>query len=114
MNKLTETIHTTGNTRRCVQTFSQGIRRVTFDRGGESWTAYMIIPRRALIAGIRKMRQHGAQYHDCDWWTLVPDLDRWFRSAGYGGPGQAFANEPYRYGQSRRFIVMAQSGGLDI
>ena len=101
-------------TRRCIQTFSHGIRRVTTRFRGESWHSYLIIPRSALIEGIRRRRRMGAQYHDCDLWTLIPDIGRWIRTASYGGPGRSFASEPNRHGTSRRFKVIAQSGGLDI
>ena len=115
MKQRTETRHASGNgRRRCVQTFNHGIRRVVHDNYyADSWTSYLIIPRAALIEGIRR-RFRGAQYHDCDWWTLIPGIDRWVRPAGYGGPGQPFASEPTRIDSSRRFMVIAQSGGLDI
>lgn len=114
MTKLTERTYTTGTTRRCVQTFTRGIRCVTFDHGGESWTSYLIVPRQTLNAGIRHRRAGGAQWHDCDWWSLVPGLDQWGCPAGNGGPGRPFANAPHRCRSSRRFVIMGQSGGLDI
>jgi hypothetical protein len=111
--KLTETTHTSGDTRRIVQTFTQGVRCVTIDHGGECWTSYLIIPRLALIAGIRRMRKRGFQYDDCNWYDVTPGADRWGCPAGDGGPGRPFAREPYRMRSSRRFVVMVQSGGLD-
>lgn len=114
MTELTKTIHCNGRgDRRCIQTFKGGIRRVTIDFHGESWTSYLIIPRAALIAGIRR-RHLGTQYHDCDWWTLIPGIDSWVAPAGRGGPGRPFAGEPHRINSSRRYMVIAQSGGLDI
>jgi hypothetical protein len=114
MKELTKTIHDSEGTRRCVQTFTYGIRRVTKDYHGESWHSWLIIPREALVAGIRRRRAAGAQYHDCEWWTLIPGLERWIAPAGYGGPGRAFAREPHPMRYSRRFMVISQSGGLDI
>ena len=114
MKELTKAIHTSNRgVKRCVQTFNGGIRRVTTDFYGESWHSYLIIPRDALIDGIRK-RRRGAQYHDCEWWTLIPGIERWFSPAGCGGPGQSFANDPHQVGASRRYMVITQSGGLDI
>ena len=115
MKELSQTIHDYADgLRRCVQTFSHGVRHVTTRYRGESWHTYLIIPRAALIEGIRRRRSQGAQYHDCDWWTLIPDIDRWVRPAGCGGPGRPFAREPRRMRSSRRYMVISQSGGLDI
>ncbi len=114
MKELTKTIHDSENDRRrCVQTFDHGIRRVTVDFYGEAWYSYLIIPRAALIEGIRRRRSQGAAYHDCDWWTVIPGIDRWIANGGPGGPGRTFAREPRRSESSRRFMVIAQSGGLD-
>ncbi len=114
MKELTKTTSASRGTRRCVQTSSDGIRRVTTQWRGETWQSHLIIPREALIEGIRSRRAQGAQYHDCDWWTLIPSIDRWIRPAGYGGPGRAFAHAPSLTKSSRRFIVVSQSGGLDV
>ena len=98
---------------RVLQRFSRGIRRVCLG-DAESWTTYLIIPRAAMIAGIRARRAAGAQYHDCDWWTLLTGLDRWIRPAGGGSPGRSFAREPVRMRSSRQYVVIVQSGGLDV
>jgi hypothetical protein len=102
--------------RRVIQRFSRGIRRVVLG-DSECWTTYLIIPRAVMVAGVRARRATGAQYHDCDWWTLVPGMDGlggWLSIASHGRPGGAFANEPVRIRSSRRYVVIAQSGGLDV
>lgn len=100
-------------TRGRIQLFSHGCRRVV--RGDrESWSAYLIIPRAVLVAGIRARRAAGAQYHDCDWWTLAPGLADYIQHAGCSGPGLAFASEPCRLRSARHSVVIAQHGGLDI
>jgi hypothetical protein len=98
---------------RTIQLFTRGIRRVIHG-DAECWTTYLIIPRAVMVAGVRSRRAAGAQYHDCDWWTLVDGLERWIRPAGESGPGRPFAGSPVRIRSSRRFVVIAQSGGLDI
>lgn len=99
--------------RRTIQLFTRGIRRVVVgDR--ECWTTYTIIPRAAMVAGVRRLRANGRQYHDCDWWKLISGMDRWIAPGGYGGPGRAFSNDPHRMRSSRRYVVYAQSGGLDV
>lgn len=115
MKEVSRVIRDNGNgTRRCVQTLTGGIRRVVVDYRGESWHSYLIIPRDVIIAGIRRRRAQGRQYHDCDWWQVLPGLERWIASVGHGGPGRAFAHEPSILRRCRRFLVIAQCGGLDI
>ena len=114
MKEAAHLIRRNGGTSRHIQLFANGVRRVTLDFYGESWHSYTIIPRSLMIAGIRHRRSQGAQYHDCDWWTLVDGLDRWIAPEGYGGPGRPFAREPHRIYGSRRYVVICQSGGLDI
>jgi hypothetical protein len=114
MKELSKSVYGHGDRRRCVQTFDHGVRRVTFDHCGESWFSFLIIPRASLVEGIRRRRSQGAQFHDCDWWTLIPGLDRWVRPAGYGGPGQPFADTPARLRSNPRYVVISQRGGLDI
>ncbi len=95
---------------RYVAQYPRGIRVVVLgDR--ESWTKYIIAPRRTLVAAIRKRRARGAQYHDCDTWRELP---RVFSCAGGDNPGGPFAREPWRIANNRRFVVYAQSGGLDV
>ena len=96
-----------------VEMMADGTRVVT--KGNvESWTRYVIVPRRAAIRRIRRLRaKHDQQYHDCDWWHLIP-TDRLFSPEHYGGPGRGFARLPVRIKSSRKYLVFAQGGGLDI
>ena len=109
---LTRSTDDANGTHRTIQTFDDGLRRVILQHR-ESWSSYMIIPRSLLVAGIRRRRARGAQFHDCDWWTLI-DCSQWTSPAGNGGPGRAFASEPQCYRRGRRFVVIAQRGGLDV
>ena len=97
-----------------LQLFDQGIRRVV--RGdSEAWHTVLIIPREALIDGIRRRRAAGAQFHDCDWWTLIKNIGRWVANEGGSGPGRPFARRPFvSKSRNRRFFVIQQTGGLDI
>jgi len=112
MTELTRITRQHDRYQRHIVKFAQGIRLVVHDRG-DCWTSYIIIPRAVLIEGIRRRRARGAQYHDCDWWTLVPGLDRWVRPEGSGGPGRAFASEPW-IERNHRYVIVHQSGGLDV
>ena len=77
----------------------------------EYWTNHIIIPRSWINARIRLLRQQGKQYHDLDWWELMPpDLVPY---SYYGGPGRGFAHGASVH-TTRRFRMITQSGGLDI
>lgn len=90
---------------------SEGNIRTVCYGDSECWRKFVIVPRQYMIDRIRARRAAGAQYHDCDWWTLIPIM---FRSAGYGGPGQYFSGEPYRYHQTRHVVTFYQTGGTDV
>ena len=77
-----------------------GDLRITIHSWGESWTRYVLIPRPA--AG--RLRKSG-------------DVERWIApvtgESSYSPTGRAFWGEP-RVIRRRRFVVVEQSGGLDV
>lgn len=104
--------------KRDVKLFSDGSRRVVHgDR--ECWSAYFIYPRELILGRLRKLMAHTRQrgskysYSSHELWEMLPTTNEPM-PGGYGGPGQSFSREPTRMRSSRRFIVLAQSGGLDV
>lgn len=106
-----------GDTERVVRVYLRGIR-VVMNIRDDYWSLFVIVPRKTLLAAVRKMRAAGYAYHDCDWWRLLPnDGSHLFCIEHYGGPGRSFAQAPGRYRRSacnRNWYVFYQSGGLDV
>lgn len=75
----------------------------------ECWTRYLVLDRSQVISEIRRYRELGYSYGDslrnaiCPLWTC-----------GESGPGRPFSRLAHRMKTGRRWIVWAQSGGLDI
>jgi hypothetical protein len=81
------------------------IRMVVHD-DGESWRCYLILDRKKVCEGLRRVRAQTSRRR----WYIYPE---WH--AHYGGPGREYAHKPFRVAkQSRRFVVYGQTGGLDI
>lgn len=99
---------------RVVRLYTGGIREV-FQGDSESWSRYIIIPRRLIINEIRRMRAEGCNFH-LDFWEVLPEgASDLIRSERYSGPGASFVHRPYRIkSRSRKFVVLHQGGGLDI
>jgi hypothetical protein len=98
---------------RCVRTYCDGSRKVIQYHGdGEAWTIYYIVPRQNLIQAIHERRANGKQYHDCEWWWLLPDNAVGYEH--YSGPGRSFAHAPHMWKRNRRWVVFYQRGGLDV
>lgn len=82
----------------------------------ECWTRYLILDRAELVKAVAAERRRGAQP-----WAAAA-MARPFWAERYGGPGQSFSHCPWRMMRKgpgrpfvrRRFIVIVQSGGLDI
>lgn len=107
------------DTERVVRLYTGGVREVVKgDWDGEWWNRYVIIPRRLMLNEIKRIRKltNGARFIDgWEWWDLLPEgASKLIRSASYSGPGSSFTNEPFKIKSSRKFIVIYQSGGLDI
>lgn len=96
---------------RTVRIYPYGVRRVVEYYGdGEAWSEKIIVPRKVIneiIAGIKANPQMGLPR---DLLGIVPFL----RGEYHGQPGGVFIRRPYIHTKNRRFLVAAQSGGLDI
>lgn len=108
-----------GHTERIVRIYTGGIREVVhIYHHGESWSRYIIIPRRQILNEIRKLRERGCPIAGhWTFWELLPEevSNQMIRSESYGGPGRPFTHRPYKVrSRSRKYIVISQSGGLDI
>ena len=104
----------TRDTERVVRLYTGGVREVVKgDWDGEWWHRYLIIPRRLVLNALRDLRKNGCAISD--WWEVLPQgASELIRSESHSGPGQSFARVPYRIESSRKFVVIYQSGGLDI
>lgn len=105
------------DTQRVVRLYTGGIREVVnVYHHGESWSRYIIIPRRLMLNEIRRLRAQGCTIiGSWSFWELLPDgASGLIRMEHYGGPGAPFVHLPCRWRSSRKFIVIYQSGGLDI
>lgn len=92
--------------------YPDGIRVITHQRE-DWWSRYVVIPRATALRYVRRLRLgHGKPLHDCGWTAWLPEgiLDPEY----YGGPGRPFVHRPIRLTYSRRFLVISQTGGLDI
>lgn len=100
---------------RRVTVTPEGIREVlTWSEYGESWSGYIIVPRELVNQEIRKLRAGGQRPSVMYWWEYMPKYARErIMPEGCGGPGQPFARKPW-YRATRRWVVMYQSGGLDV
>lgn len=100
---------------RVVRLYTGGIREV-FSGDGESWSRFVIIPRRLMLNEIRKLRQRGSRIiGNWDFWELLPEgASELLRSERYSGPGCSFVRAPTKYNANRKFVVIHQGGGLDI
>ena len=97
------------------QVHPQAVRLVVYgDR--ESWTRYLILDRAELVKTVAAYRRRGAQP-----WAAAA-LARPFWAERYGGPGQSFSHCPWKMKRkapgrpftARRYVIIVQSGGLDI
>jgi hypothetical protein len=89
--------------------------RIVINGDYECWTRYVIIPRDVINQNIRDARAEGLQYRDIDIFEALPAKAlKYIGSYYYGGPGRSFTNGGFVYKKNRRFVVYAQSGGLDI
>lgn len=75
--------------------------------GGESWRKYLILNRRKILYDLKRAKTKKAKEFVVD--NYKPGWYDYYRGPGYG-----FAREPYTCHKNKRFIVIAQSGGLDI
>jgi len=103
------------DTERVVQLFTGGIRVVTQgDR--EWWSRYIIIPRRLMLNEIRKLRAKGCTIvGSWNFWELLPEgASELIGYESYSGPGASFTRAPHKARSSRKFVIIYQSGGLDI
>lgn len=99
---------------RIVELFPNGIRTITYlHNGGESWTRYVIVPRSFAIRMIRRLRvNRGWSYHACVWWEWLPE--GLVGAERCNGPGRGFSSAPAPWRYGRRWLIFAQSGGLDV
>lgn len=106
----------TNQTLRSVRIYTGGIREVFHQWHGESWSRYIIIPRRLVLNEIRKLRAKGcAIVGNWNFWELLPEgASDLIRSETNGYPGGPFVRAPYKMKSARKFVVICQSGGLDI
>lgn len=75
-----------------------GDLRITIHSHGDAWTRYIVVPRPAAQRLPAVMEQ----------WVAP-----WAAEAGYSPTGRAFWNEP-RIIRRRNFVVIQQTGGLDV
>jgi len=99
--------------RRVVRLYTGGIREVVIG-DSEYWSRYVIVPRKTVVAEIRKMKAKGFRRFDTLEEYLPEQAFDLMRSEHYGGPGCAFIHRPYKRKSGRKWVVYAQSGGLDI
>lgn len=103
------------DTQRVVRLYTGGIRVVTQgDR--EWWSRYIIIPRRLVLNEIRKLRAKGCKIiGSWNFWELLPEgASELIGMEHYSGPGASFTRAPHKVRSSRKFVIIYQSGGLDI
>lgn len=100
---------------------------------GESWTRYTIVPRQYFITKIRKMyaaqKRHASQLsedHASAYWRdprkfclprtgALGIASEWIIDCHWHGAGSSFARKAYvRRGGNRKYVVIVQTGGLDI
>jgi len=103
------------DTVRVVRLYTGGIR-VVFNGDRDSWTRYVIIPRRLILKEIRKLTKDRCfLYGRLTLFDLLPEgAADLLRPEHYGDAGCAFAHMPHKVKSSRKFIVIYQSGGFDI
>lgn len=93
------------NPERLKEHHPDAIRMVVYD-DGESWRRYLILDRKKVCDGLRRIRTQTSRRR----WYIYPEWYPYYRGPGYG-----YAHEAYRVAkQSRRFVVYCQTGGLDI
>ena len=85
---------------------------VRFDDNYESWRKLVIVRREDIVKRIQYLRSIGFRYGQIERWDYLPY--RAFSSAGSGGPGEVFANEPFVVRRDRKFVVYMQTGGIDV
>ena len=126
LEMISENITESAEYDRCVRTYrvsneffgsssldtEEVIRVVIINHAGEWWQKYIILPRTLINKRIRYLRYLRKQYHDLDWWQLMPETLVPF--AFSNGPGRGFAREPYVWKDNRHHRVVYHSGGLDI
>jgi len=95
------------------------VRSVTewFD-GGAAWRRHVIMPRALVNLKIRKVKAKNKAIRSGmrkGWLESVPDaLGCFHKSIVSEGSGVWFARSPWICKKNRRFVVMTQSGGMDI
>ena len=108
------------------------IRTVHRNYQGEAWTRFTIIPRKYFLTKIRKMHaaekrwasslsnsQRSQYWRDPRDFTIprasvIGMAANWVVCCSWRGAGTAFAGDPQVIKRTKNFIVIAQSGGLDI
>ncbi len=82
----------------------------------EWWHRYLILDRAAVVEAVSRERKQRP-------WANPVDVARPQWCERYGGPGQSFSRPPYTVRQKpgtggrllrRRYLVIGQSGGMDI
>ena len=99
--------------RRVVRLYTGGVREVVIG-DSEYWSRYVIVPRKTVVAEIRKMKAKGFRRFDSLEEYLPEQAYDLMRSEHYGGPGRAFVRAAHKHKSGRKWVVYAQSGGLDI
>lgn len=82
--------------------------RLVICRRQDSWTRYIVLDRRKILARVKQERRKGVRWNLIGW-IAYPN---W--CATESGPGGPFRGFPSRIANNRRYIVVAQSGGLDV
>ena len=95
------------------------VRSVTeWYEGGAAWRRHVIMPRELVNLKIRKVKARNKAIMAGlrkGWLESVPDaLGCFHKSIVSEGSGRWFARSPWICKKNRRFIVMTQSGGMDI
>ena len=99
--------------RRVVRLYTGGIREVIVG-DSEYWSRYVIVPRKTVVAEIRKMKAKGFRRFDTLEEYLPEQAYELIGGEHYSGPGRGFAHRPCKLKSGRKWVVYAQSGGLDI
>lgn len=104
------------DTERVVRLYTGGIREV-IQGDSEWWSRYIIIPRRLMLNEIRKLRAKGCQIvGSWNFWKLLPEgASEMIEMEHYSDPGASFTRAPHKLrSRNRQFVIIYQSGGLDI
>ena len=75
----------------------------------ESWTRYLVLDRDECLRIFRDCRQRGMTRSAS---LLTATCPYWPQQ--YGGPGTGFQHVAHQHANNRRYLVIRQSGGLDV